>query len=123
MRQDTLTPLQICSKADPNLIPDDAPSPLEILMAMEEPEHYEDYPDTFRKYIRILSLVLMYIKSSRSSATAVYGVIYALGLEHLTEGKSMNQLSMELGGNHSLIHYHKTRFEELLKEYDINLNL
>lgn len=117
-----LTAYDIVSKANTELIIDDSPNPLEELMMKEEPDYYEDYPTGLLKYIRILSLALLYIKESKTDV-AVYGVIYALGLSHLTEGKSMNQLSQELGMNHSGIHYHKVRFETLLEAHEISLDI
>jgi len=63
-----------------------------------EPEELNssDYREAALKFTRVISLSLSYILSQRDTNLALYGVIYALGLSHLVEGKSMRELAEEL---------------------------
>lgn len=63
-----------------------------------EPElsNSNQYREAAQIFIRTMTLALAYIQSQRDTRLAMYGVIYALGLSHLVDGKSMRELAKEL---------------------------
>jgi hypothetical protein len=63
-----------------------------------EPEHEteNDYREIALKFTKTISLALSYIQSQRDTKLALFGVIFALGLSNLLEGKSMRTIATEL---------------------------
>lgn len=54
------------------------------------------YREAAQIFVRTITLALAYIQSQRDTRLALYGTIYALGLSHLVEGKSMREMAKEL---------------------------
>ncbi len=75
----------------------DTQDPLTLLILSEIPDmDMNQYREASKHFIRILSLAINFIITSRNPLTAAYSVAYALQLPSVND-KSMRQLSRELG--------------------------
>ena len=92
----------------------DEQTPIDLL----EPE--KSNPTELREaaitYIRSISTILDYINSSKNKTYATLGIIYALGLHNLVEGKSQRQLAKELGISHFTISRHTVEVNKRLSD-------
>ena len=91
----------------------DHTTPIDILEPEEQPEN--DYRDAARKYVRTMSICLNYIQTSKDKEIALLGVIYALGLYNLVEGKSQRETARDIGLGHSTISNHVQAIQKLLQ--------
>ena len=81
--------------------------PVDIIEPLELPVN--DYREAGLRFIGIMGLALEYILEQRDTKLATVGVIYALGLADLVEGKSMRTKSKELGVTCAALSYHAVR--------------
>lgn len=91
----------------------DARTPYDELVDKEEPDiNRNEYREASLHFTRIMTLALSFILEGEDSRLRTLGVIYALGLNDLVEGKSMRELGRELGYSSGTISLNAKKFKE-----------
>jgi len=96
------------------IIPATERTPLAELIEKEDGKSApDDYREAAERFILNMSLIFSYL-SANPNETAIWGVIFGLGLQSIYENKSMSDVADEIGCSRKSISAHAVRIKNLI---------